>query len=103
MARSVQRSPQWGPGAEQLRGSREAAWSCRLFSPGVKLVSLAFWKCYKMYHRTSIFAGTTLWGRGLPPMFSHRFCANFVSGPGGQWGGGEPPQIPRGLATAWKW
>jgi len=29
-------------------------------------------------------------------MFSHRFCANFVSGPGGQWGGGgsTPPNPP---------
>ena len=43
--------------------------------------------------RTSVFAGTTL--RGDTPIFSHRFCANLMSGPGGQWG----VQTPRGLAT----
>jgi len=46
--------------------------------------------------RTSVFAGTTL--RGVPPIFSHRFCANLVSGLGGQWGGLNP-QTPRGLAS----
>ena len=30
-------------------------------------------------------------GAGVPPIFSHRFCANLVSGPGGQWGGSNPP------------
>jgi len=39
--------------------------------------------------RTSVFAGTTL--RGDTPIFSHRFCANLMSGPGGQWGGFKPP------------
>ena len=63
----VQGQSSWG-------GSRGAPWSCRLFSPGVKLVSLAFWKCYKMCHRTSVFACTTLRGGGHPNIFSSVLC-----------------------------
>ena len=31
------------------------------------------------------------YGEGVPPIFSHRFCANLMSGPGGQWGF-KPPK-----------
>ena len=37
---------------------------------------------------------------GIPPISSHRFCANLVSGPGGQWRVQTPQAPPRGLATA---
>jgi len=88
----VQGQSSWG-------GSRRAWWSCRLFSPGVKLASLAFWKCYRMCHQDKRIRMYDIKGEGGIPIFSHRFCANLVSGPGGQWGV-ETPQTTHGLAIA---
>ena len=31
-------------------------------------------------------------GEGVPPIFSHRFCANLVSGPEASGGGGQTPK-----------
>ena len=80
--------------------SREAPWSfLALGWNWFHWLSESVTRCATM---TSVFAGTTLPGEGgVPPIFSHRFCANLVSGPGGQWGVQTPPKPPppRGLAT----
>jgi len=51
----------------------------------IKLVSLAFWKCDKMWHKDKRIRRYDITGGGTP-IFSHQFCANLVSGPGGQSG-----------------
>ena len=86
----VQGQSSWG-------GSRGAPWSCRLFSLGVKLVSLAFWKCYKMCHYKRIRMYIT--GGGYPNIFSSVLCKS-CEWPRRTVGGWTPPQTPRGLATA---
>jgi len=70
------------------------------FSPGMKMVSLAFWKCYKDVPLGQAYSQVRYY-RKYPIIFP-RFCANLVSGPGGQWVTVQtPPTAPRGLATVY--
>ena len=87
--------------AEQLRWSRGAPWSCRLFSPGVETGLIGFLKMLQDVPLGQAYSHVRHygWGGGTP-IFSHRFCANLVSGPGGQWGGGSNPSVASPLTIS---
>ena len=95
MARSVQRVPSGVRGQSSWGGQGKPHEAVGFLAQGWNWLSEGVTRCATM---TSIFAGTTLPGGGaVPPILSHQFCANLVSGLSG---GFKPPKPPRGLATA---